>query len=75
MSIVLRIIGVIIALAGVSSMYATMYGSSETIESGLPVPTATNFMKSITAFGGTVVMFIGFGIIAFGFKICKRSSD
>ena len=76
MSTTIRIIGVVIVLITILTMFATMYGSAnEIMEDGLMVPVVPSIMKTIPVFiGEVIVLFIGLGIIALGVKLCSSSS-
>jgi hypothetical protein len=74
MSKKLKIFGLIIAFIGIGIMLMTIFESgSGTIQIGsetFEVPTVTDVeMRIPVMIGEAIVMFIGFGIFALGFKV------
>jgi len=76
MSTTLKIIGVIIAIAGGLGYFASMYAmESDASKMSLPEYFALpHFMKTMkTLVGEVIIMGIGLAIIIIGVKICRSS--
>ncbi|CAE6488046.1 hypothetical protein NUZ5A_20403 [Candidatus Nitrosotenuis uzonensis] len=67
--------GAIVAIIGGLIMFSTIYDFSEgTTKIPTELPTTDELEgKFLVIFGGGVVMFIGFGLIAIGRWLCNRN--